>query len=197
VNYVDQHGIVKFVNWMVLTEKKEGVLPYYDRLFAGISIQSVLASANDAQDIKNALIHRILNEVYYNRQQITLPYPLPFGQAHCVCCRWSYPFSSACAVLPSCSTHLTYFTSRGPYNQLGLAASETAYIDIDYAKHPTGPLRSSVFTIQPGWKPIWCGLQAGHDSRLLQYMQFFGPRSEHTDYIQCKPASVILCVCRS
>jgi hypothetical protein len=85
---------------MVLTEKKEGILPYYDRLFAGVSIQSVLASSDDAQDIKDG--KAFLTQVYESRQQITLPYPLPFGQAHCVCCKWSYPFSSSCAILPSC-----------------------------------------------------------------------------------------------
>jgi hypothetical protein len=179
---------------MVL-EKKEGPLPCPDRFFTGTSIQSVLASADGAQNIKKALICGILTEVYEDRLRITLPYPLPFGQAHCVCCRWSYPRSSAYAILPLCSTRFsTYLTTGSPYNPPIHAASDIIYVDLDNDENPTGPLRSSVFTIQSGWKSIWCGLQAEYDSRLLQYMRFFKP-SEH--YIQCKPAPVTFCVCRS
>jgi hypothetical protein len=134
----------------------EKTLPYDDRLFTGSNVQSVLAS-DDAQDIKDWLLLCTLLDIDEGRGQRVIPYPLPLGQAHCVCCRWSYPFSSAHAVLPSCSSNLSVHLTIGDlFSPPKLATSDVAYISLD--THPTGPLGSSVFIIQPGWKSIWCGL---------------------------------------
>jgi hypothetical protein len=173
----------------------EHTIPHTDRPFTGNNVQSVLASVNDAQDTKNRLLHDIFFETYTDRQQIVLPYLLPFKQAHCRCCRWSYPLSSARAILPPYTTDLvTRFTTAGSHSQPRAATADIRYFRVH--GHHAGPLGSSVFTIRPGRTSIWCGLKGGEDSILLQYLQFLIPPSRHTDYIQCKPAHVIIDACR-
>jgi hypothetical protein len=156
--------------------------------FIGSSIRSVLALV-DTQDIKDQLLSNVMSDLYVGNQQILLPYPLPFGEAHCLCCRWNHQFSSSRAVLPSFATFFsTYFTIGDK-----IAPSDRRYVRLD--GHPSEPVRSKVLTIRPGRKSMRCGLQADGDSRLLQYMQFLSPPSRHMDYVQCKPALVIIDVC--
>jgi hypothetical protein len=158
--------------------------------FIGGSIESVLALVDD-QDVKDHLLLDVFHQTYWAGQHIVLPYPLPFGQAHCLCCKWSYPFSSARAVLPSRRTTFTTYITIGDRP----APSDMRYFRVDNDWHPTGPVRSSVFTIQPGWNSIYCGLFTGDDSRVLQSMLFLTLPSRHTNYVQCKPTLLIISVC--
>jgi hypothetical protein len=130
-------------------------------------------------------------QIYRAKQLIVLPYPLPFGQAHCLCCKWSYAFSSACAVLPSCRTTFATWITIGDR----AAPSDVQYFLVDNDWHPTGPVRSSVFTIRPGWKSIYCGLDTSTDSRVLQSMLFLTLPSRHANYVQCKSTLFILSAC--
>jgi hypothetical protein len=157
----------------------------YKPFFRG-SIQSVLALVDD-QDVKDHLLWHTSYQIYQAAQFIFLPYPLPFGQAHCLCCKWSYPFSSARAVLPSCRTTFTTYITIGDRP----APSDMRYLLVDNNWHPTGPVRSSMFTIRPGWNSIYCGLSTGDDSRVLQSMLFLTLPSRHTNYVQCKPTLLI------
>jgi hypothetical protein len=159
--------------------------------FIGGGIQSVLALVDD-QDVRDHLLLDAIDQMYWATELIVLPYPLSFGQAHCLCCKWSYPFSSARAVLPSCIATFTTCITGGDR----VAPSDMRYFLIDNDWHPTGPVRSSVFTIQPGWKSIYCGLFTSDDSRVLQSMLFLTLPSRHTNYIQCKPTLLIISVCR-
>jgi hypothetical protein len=156
----------------------------------GGSIESVLALVDD-QDVKDHLLWNAISQIYQAAQPIFLPYPLPFGQAHCLCCKWSYPFSSARAVLPSCRTTIMTCITIGDRP----ASSDMRYFLVDNDWHPTGPLRSSVFTIRPGWNSIYCGLTTNYDSSVLQSMLFLTLHSRHTNYVQCKPTLLIINVC--
>jgi hypothetical protein len=157
--------------------------------FIGGGIHSVLALVDD-QDVKDRLLLDAIIQIYQAAQHIVLPYPLPFGQAHCLCCKWSYPFSSARAVLPSCRTPFTTCITIGDRP----APSDIRYFLVDNDWHPTGPVRSSVFTIRPGWNSMYCGLST-EDSRVLQSMLFLTLPSRHTNYVQCKPTLLIINVC--
>jgi hypothetical protein len=160
--------------------------------FIGGSIQSVLALVDD-QDVKDHLLLGAIDQIYWATQLLVLPYPLPFSQAHCLCCKWSYPFSSAHAVLPSRRTIFTTCITIGDRP----TPSDIRYCLVqDNNWHPTGPVRSSVFTIRPGWNSIYCGLVTGDNSRLLRSMLFLTLPSRHTNYIQCKSALLIISVCR-
>jgi hypothetical protein len=131
----------------------------------------------------------MLLEIYHAKQQIFLPYPLPFGQAHCVCCRWSYSFSSAYANLPFYSARVaTYFTVSDSYNPPPIAASDTKSIFLD--AHTTGSLQSSAFVLQPEKTSIWCGAFTNDGSEVLQYIQSLSLPSGHVDFVQCKFAPV-------
>jgi hypothetical protein len=191
VNYVDEHGIIKFVNWVVLGEKLDLTLLIDREPFIGRSIHSVLTLVNtqDIKDLDQLLCDMIFN-IYARTQPIVLPYPLPFGEAHCLCCRWNDSFSSSRAVLPSCVTYISTYLTTGDRP----AASDWRYLLLD--EHPTEPVRSKVFTIRSGQQSIWCGLRVDSDSRVLQYMQFLNPPSTHTDYVQCEPVLVIISVCK-
>jgi hypothetical protein len=158
--------------------------------FIGCSIRSVLALLDD-QDVRDHLLWVALCQIYWAAQAIVLPYPLPFGQAHCLCCKWSYPFSSAHAVLLSCrTTFMTYITVGDR-----AAPSDMRYFRVDNDWHPTRPVRSSVFTIRPGWNSIYCGLFT--DGLIaLKSILFFTLPSRHTNYVQCKPTLLIISVCR-
>jgi hypothetical protein len=158
--------------------------------FIGSNIQSVLALVDD-QDVKDQLLWHAIYQIYRAIQLIVLPYPLSFGQAHCLCCKWSYPFSSARAVLPSCRTTFMTCITIGDR----AAPSDMRYFRVDNDWHPTGPVRSSVFTIRPGWNSIYCGLSTGGDSKVLRSMLFLTLLSRHTNYVQCKPTLLILSVC--
>jgi hypothetical protein len=158
--------------------------------FIGCSIRSVLALLDD-QDVRVHLLWDALCQIYRATQAIVLPYPLPFGQAHCLCCKWSYPFSSARAVLPSRITTFTTCITIGDR----ATPSDMRYFLIADDWHSTGPVRSSVFTIQPGWKSIYCGLSTNNDSRVLRSMLFLTLPSRHTNYVQCKPTLLIINVC--
>jgi hypothetical protein len=161
--------------------------------FIGGSIQSVLALVDD-QDVKDQLLWDGISEIYRATQLMALPYPIPFGQAHCLCCKWNCPFSSARAVLPSCRTTFTAYFTIGDR----IVASDVRYIFFDDNLHPTRPVESPVFTIQPGRKSIWCGLRADYHSRLLQHMLFLRTLpSRHANYVQCKHALLIISACRS
>jgi hypothetical protein len=139
------------------------------------------------------LLWDAISEIYEATQPVVLPYLFPFGQAHCLCCKWGYPHSSARAVLPSFrTTFTTYFTTGD-----SIADSDLRYFVSGNDWHPISLLKSSVFTIQPGWKSIWCSLITEYDSRLLQYMLFLNPPSRHTNYVQCKQALLIINGCRS
>jgi hypothetical protein len=157
--------------------------------FIGSGIQSVLALVDD-QDVKDHLLWSAIDQIYKAAQSIVLPYPLPFSQAHCLCCKWSYPFSSARAVLPSRRTTFATWITIGDR----AAPSDVQYFLVDNDWHPTGPVRSSVFTIRPGWNLIYCGLSID-DSRVLQSMLFLTLPSRHTNYVQCKPTLLIINVC--
>jgi hypothetical protein len=158
--------------------------------FVGGSIQSVLAFVDD-QDVKDHLLLDVFYQIYRAVQPIVLPYPLPFGQAHCLCCDWIYPFSSARAVLPSCRTIFMTCITIGDR-----VAPDTRYLLVDNDWHPTsGPVRSSVFTIQPGWNSMYCGMCTNDCSRALQSMLFLTLPSRHTTYVQCKPILLIISIC--
>jgi hypothetical protein len=160
--------------------------------FIGSGIQSVLALADD-QDVElDHLLLEAIDQIYWATQLIVLPYPLPFGQAHCLCCNWSYPFSSARAILPSCRAIFTTCITIGD----NAAPSDMRYFLIDNDWRPTGPVRSSVFTIRPGWNSIYCGLFTDHGSIVLQSMLFPTLPSRHTNHVQCKPTLLIINVCR-
>jgi hypothetical protein len=148
--------------------------------FIGGSIRSVLALVDD-QEVKDHLLWDAIYQIYQAAQCIFLPYPLPFGQAHCLCCKWSHPFSSARALLlPPCRTLFTTYITIGDRP----TRSDMRYLLFD---NNTGPLQCSVFTIQPGWKSIYCGLDTGYDSSVLQSMLFLTLPSRHTNYVECKP----------
>jgi hypothetical protein len=177
--------------------KNYSPMSLYNRLLIGSNIQAVLlASANNAHESKDHLLD-IVCEIYDARQLVVKPYPLPFCQAHCACCRWSYPVSSAHAILHPCSTRFeAYFKVSDSYDPPLYAASEVTTVFL--SGQPTRPLGSRVFTVQPGQTSLWCGLKAIYDSRVLQYMLFLAPQSDgHTDYIQCKPPLAIVGVYRT
>jgi hypothetical protein len=158
--------------------------------FIGGRIQSVLALVDD-QDVKDHLLLNAIYLIYRAAQSIVLPYPLPFGQAHCLCCKWSYPFSSARAVLPSCRTIFVTCITIGDR----AAPSDMRYFLVDNDWHPTGPVRSSVFTIRPGWNSMYCGVYTDDFSRVLQSMLFLTLPSRHPNYVQCKPTLLIISIC--
>jgi hypothetical protein len=159
--------------------------------FVGCSIQSILALVDD-QDVKNHLLWYAISQIYRVTQPIVLPYPLPFGQAHCLCCKWSYPCSSARAAVSSRRATFTTYIKIGDRP----APSDMRYFLVDNDWHPTGPVRSSVVTIRPGWESIYCGLFTAHDSRVLRSMLFLTLPSRHANYVQCKPTVLIISVCR-
>jgi hypothetical protein len=89
-------------------------IPDYDlkTIFIGNSAQSILAQVDIAQDLKDYVLLGALMELYRHDYQhfIYLPYVLPFGQVHCGCCTWSYPYSSARATLALPTHHFkAYF----------------------------------------------------------------------------------------
>jgi hypothetical protein len=159
--------------------------------FIGGSIESVLALVDD-QDVRDRLLWNAIYQIYWAAQLIALLYPLHFGQAHCLCCKWSYPFSSSRAVLASCRTTFTTYITIGDRP----APSEMRYFLVDNNWHPTGPVRSSVFTIRPGWNSRYCGMYMNDCSRVLQSMLFLTLPSRHTNYVQRKPTLLIIGVCR-
>jgi hypothetical protein len=157
--------------------------------FIGSNIQSVLVLVDD-QEVKDRLLWDVIYEIYWAAQLLVLPYPLPFSQAHCLCCKWSYPFSSARAVLLSCRTAFMTCITIGDR----AAPSDMRYFLVDNDWHPTGPVRTSVFTVRPGWNSMYCGLSA-EDSRVLWSMLFLTLPSRHTNYVQCKPTLLVISIC--
>jgi hypothetical protein len=159
--------------------------------FIGGNIQSVLALVDD-QGVRDHILLDALNCIYQVTPSIVLPCSLPFSQSHCLCCKWSSPFSSARAALPSCRTPFMTCITIGDR----AAPSDMRYFLVNNNWHPTGPVRSSVFTIRPGWNSIYCGLSTSNDSRVLQSMLFLTLPSRHTNYVQCKPTLLTIGVCR-
>ena len=107
INYVDAYGIVKFTDWTLVGGKmKTGTIPHHDdseTILVGNNAQSLLAQVDIAQHLRDYILLSAVGELYrtHYRQRLNLPYVLPFGQVHCGCCRWSYPYSSARATQAS------------------------------------------------------------------------------------------------
>jgi hypothetical protein len=158
--------------------------------FIGGSIPSVLALVDD-QEVKDHLLWNAIYQIYMATQPMVLPYPLPFSQAHCPCCKWSYPFSSARAALPSCRTTFVTYITIGDRP----APSDMRHFLVDNDWRPNGSVRSSVFTIRPGRNSMYCGVHTDDCLRVLQSMLFLTLPSRHANYVQCKPTLLILSVC--
>jgi hypothetical protein len=166
------------------------ILDYDDlnTILIGNNTQSILAQVDIAQHLKDCLLMGALIELHRNvcQHSIYRPYVLPFGQVHCGCCRWSYPYSSARATLASPIHDFgAYFMISDSSIQPSIPPPLIRLIDWQNTPYDGS---SSSFIIQPGWTSIWCGVWPRDDSGMmarLQYAQWDTP-IRHIDNIECK-----------
>jgi hypothetical protein len=178
---------------MPLDEKRMIGIKHSDdsiTILIGNSAQSILAHVDIAQHLKDYVLLYAIIELHRNLYQriIYQPYVLPFGQVHCGCCRWSYPYSSARATL---SSTIYNFKAYFMISDSSILPSIPSHLSgmIDWQNTPYDG-NSSSFIIQPGWTSIWCGLWPRYDLGMmtrLQYAQWDTPMpNRHIDNIECK-----------
>jgi hypothetical protein len=172
---------------------KIGRIPDYDNsntILIGNSAQAILAQVDIAQHLRDYILRGALIELHRRDYQhfISQPYVLPFGQVHCHCCRWSYPYSSARAALASpIHEYEAYFMISDSSIPLSISPHLIRRLDWQNTLYDGN---SSSFIIQPGWTSISCGVWSRWESGVmlrLQYAQWDTPMSNrHIDHIECK-----------